>query len=203
MARRSSGGDGGKLSEETRESPWYAPGLRFNCTQCGGCCTGPTGFVWFDETEAAALAAHLGLTVRAFRERYAVRKHGRWSLREIVRDGMYDCVFLETDDSGRRGCGVYAHRPTQCRTWPFWPSNLQTPADWAEAAASCPGMEVPEAYRSEQETAQKNGGASAGGCAGGGCGCGTKGDGPPSGNAGGFVPVEAIRIELARNPDGL
>ena len=27
-------------------TPWYADGLPFTCTQCGDCCTGDPGYVW-------------------------------------------------------------------------------------------------------------------------------------------------------------
>ena len=36
---------------------WYAEGLRFGCTQCGNCCTGPPGAVWFTAEEGRAMAA--------------------------------------------------------------------------------------------------------------------------------------------------
>jgi hypothetical protein len=34
---------------------------------------------------------------------------------------------------------VYAARPRQCRTWPFWDSNLKSPDDWKHACEACPG----------------------------------------------------------------
>ena len=30
-------------------------------------------------------------------------------------------------------------RPTQCRTWPFWPENLRNNRAWHSAAKTCPG----------------------------------------------------------------
>ena len=35
---------------------WYHEGLRFECTQCGKCCSGAPGFVWVDDGEVAAMA---------------------------------------------------------------------------------------------------------------------------------------------------
>ena len=36
-------------------------------------------------------------------------------------------------------CSVYEARPTQCRTWPFWPENM-TPRSWTSIARFCPGV---------------------------------------------------------------
>ncbi len=122
------------------QTPWYAPGLSFECTQCGNCCTGPPGYVWFNPDEARAIAAYLGLSEDEFRRRYAAKKSGRWTLEEVRTESGYDCVFLRRDEQGKAWCRVYPVRPTQCRTWPFWDSNLRSPRDWAEAAETCPGM---------------------------------------------------------------
>ena len=43
-----------------------------------------------------------------------------------------DCVFLQSS-RGKRGCAIYSVRPLQCRTWPFWSSNIDTPEDWMSA----------------------------------------------------------------------
>ena len=119
---------------------WFEPGLSFQCTQCGNCCTGPSGYVWYTETEARDIAEHLGITVGEFRKRYARKKHGRWTLDEVKRDGQYDCIFLQWNDDGTAGCSIYPVRPQQCRTWPFWPENLSSEQAWHDAAVTCPGM---------------------------------------------------------------
>jgi Fe-S-cluster containining protein len=120
---------------------WYADGLRFSCTQCGNCCTGPPGYVWFNDDEADAMAAHLKIDVDTFRERYARRLFGRWTLDEHRNaEDQFDCVFLERTDDGKALCSIYPVRPAQCRTWPFWPENLRSEKAWAKAGATCPGM---------------------------------------------------------------
>ena len=124
-------------------APWYEAGLKFSCTQCGNCCSGPPGYVWIGEEETAALAKHLDMTVEAFRKQYARRAHGRWTLDERwnARIKGYDCIFLRRDpDTGKAFCGVYKARPTQCRTWPFWHENLRSQASWDRASRGCPGM---------------------------------------------------------------
>lgn len=95
-------------------------GLRFTCTQCGNCCTGPTGFVLFNDKEARAMAESLGITKRAFHEKYTRDTVAGRSLTENKTGYGYDCVFLTRDEkTGMTGCSVYESRPEQCRTWPL------------------------------------------------------------------------------------
>lgn len=116
-------------------------GLRFACTMCGNCCTGAPGSVLMDSGEQADLAGHLGLSHDAFIEQYTQPLDGGVSLRERLTAFGWDCVFLDrTSIPGRAMCGVYEHRPLQCRTWPFWKKNLSDARAWDRAAATCPGM---------------------------------------------------------------
>lgn len=114
--------------------PWYHEGLRFTCSQCGDCCTGAPGYVWVNKAEIAALAAALDESDVSQFEAMYVRKVGiRKTLREYS-DGA--CVFF---DRQTRKCKVYSARPRQCRTWPFWESNLRTPETWRQTCEVCPG----------------------------------------------------------------
>jgi uncharacterized protein len=119
------------VSEDTPD-PWYKDGLPFTCTRCGHCCTGAPGFVWVTEEEIEAIAAFRGEPVGEFRALYTRKAKGKVSLREKAND---DCVFWDKD----RGCTVYPVRPAQCRTWPFWASNVETPEAWEKTVAVCPG----------------------------------------------------------------
>jgi Fe-S-cluster containining protein len=114
------------------EQPWYKDGLNFTCTQCGKCCTGEPGFVWVDDAEIDKLAANRGMNRAEFAAVYTYRTRGKVSLREKANG---DCTFWDA----ARGCTVYPVRPKQCRTWPFWESNVTTPEDWAKTEAVCPG----------------------------------------------------------------
>jgi Fe-S-cluster containining protein len=126
-----------------KEQEWYADGLKFTCTQCGNCCTGPEGYVWINEAEIKAMADHFKLLPFEFLRRYARKLNGRWSLNEIEFEGQYDCVFLAEDPAtGRRGCSIYPVRPTQCRTWPFWPELLKSKRTYAEVGRRCPGTKA-------------------------------------------------------------
>lgn len=113
--------------------PWFQDGLRFNCTQCGNCCTGAPGYVWVNQAEIDALAEQHGLSVDDFERKYVRRVGVRRSLVEFPNG---DCVFF---DGESRQCTVYDVRPRQCRTWPFWHSNLTSKEAWAETCEACPG----------------------------------------------------------------
>jgi Fe-S-cluster containining protein len=117
-------------------------GLRFTCTQCGNCCTGPTGYVLFNDTEARAMAKTLGISKQAFLDEYTHETILGQSLNENHTEHGYDCIFLTRDEkTGKTGCSVYTARPEQCRTWPFWDSNLGSKRAWASASRGCPGMD--------------------------------------------------------------
>ncbi|MEX0774968.1 MAG: YkgJ family cysteine cluster protein [Phycisphaeraceae bacterium] len=124
----------------TQVKEWYAGGLRFTCTQCGNCCSGPPGYVWYDAAEEQAMADHLKLSIANFRQRYAIRHEGGWSLCEKLTPQGYDCIFLKRNGDGKGLCSIYEVRPKQCRTWPFWPDNLKSPRAWVNAGSRCPGM---------------------------------------------------------------
>lgn len=118
-------------------------GLRFSCTMCGNCCSGPSGYVLVNDEELAKLAARLGVTVREFEARYTTWNAAGRSL--VEKEGPhgvgYDCVFLDrTTVPGKAVCGVYEDRPTQCRTWPFWPSLMKRREAWEAARQVCPGI---------------------------------------------------------------
>ena len=123
----------------TKKPPWYSAGLAFECQQCGRCCAGPIeGYVWVSDEDVRAIAARLGLSEQQMRARH-VRKVGRrQSLREDAR--TKDCIFLQTDGPDGRGCAIYEFRPIQCRTWPFWATNLVSPDAWAMAQLRCAGI---------------------------------------------------------------
>ncbi len=112
---------------------WYHEGLRFRCTGCGECCTGDPGFVWVTDEEIARLAAECGLDREQFEANY-VRQVG--SRKSLIEHENGDCVLF---DPHARACRAYRARPRQCQTWPFWSSNVRTPADWKQVCRVCPG----------------------------------------------------------------
>jgi hypothetical protein len=127
------------------EEPWYRDGLRFRCTRCGNCCTGAPGFVWVNEAEIAAIAAHIGEPADEVRERHTRPAGPERSLREKANG---DCIFFDR----QAGCTIYPVRPRQCRTWPFWESNLKTPEAWERTCSVCPGSGKGELISAEEIT---------------------------------------------------
>lgn len=127
------------MSASGGDRPWYAEGLGFACTRCGNCCSGSPGHVWVSPAECERIAVQLNLSLEDCTRRYVRRVGLRLSLRE-QRGG--DCVFLVRGAGGVTSCVIHPVRPTQCRTWPFWASNLNTPEAWNKAARGCPGMNV-------------------------------------------------------------
>jgi len=124
--------------------PWYNAGLKFECSQCGDCCTGAPGYVWVNNAEIEALATAVGMAAEAFEDLYVRRVGVRKSLKEFP-DGA--CVFFDTE---KRNCTVYQARPRQCRTWPFWDSNLKSPEDWQHTCDVCPGSGKGKLYSIEE-----------------------------------------------------
>ena len=131
--------------------PWYSEGLRFKCTQCGDCCTGAPGFVWVNKAEIEAIAAVLGYDDLDEFENQYVRTIGiRKSLIEFPNG---DCVFF---DNQTRHCKVYDARPRQCRTWPFWESNLLSEEDWERTCEECPGSGKGKLYQLSEIAARRD-----------------------------------------------
>lgn len=117
-------------------------GLRFGCTMCGNCCTGPEGYVLYTPEEGRALAARLGISDDEFVREYTKETFLGRSLREKTTPWGLDCVFLDREKvPGKAVCGVYEDRPAQCRTWPFWSSMLRSEANWIAAKRTCPGLD--------------------------------------------------------------
>jgi Fe-S-cluster containining protein len=119
--------------ESTVSQPWYRDGLRFECTQCGNCCTGSPGYVWVNDEEIRAIAAYLDKPLGEIRLLNTRPARGKVSLIEYPNG---DCIYF---DPRGRGCTIYPVRPVQCRTWPFWSSNLESPEAWRQLRSVCPG----------------------------------------------------------------
>ena len=117
-----------------KQSPWWSKGIRFECQESGNCCTsrGEYGYVYLTLKDRKNLAEWFKMTTREFTKKYCVRTDGYYHL---VENGSPDCIYI----SGQK-CTVYEARPTQCRTWPFWPENMSAKR-WNDNIQSfCPGV---------------------------------------------------------------
>jgi len=117
------------------KKPWYSDGLQFTCSGCGDCCTGGAGYVWVNKEEIHAIAAQMGMLddMETFMSTYTRKVGIRYSLKEYSNG---DCYFF---DNQTRRCNVYNARPRQCKTWPFWDSNLKSEKTWKQTCQTCPG----------------------------------------------------------------
>ena len=98
-------GDRWKAREQIpmNDLPWYHRGLRFQCKQCGACCTGDPGYVWVNKAEIAAMAAAIRVAVEEFERRFVRQVGVRKSLIEMPGG---DCVFFHGES---RTCQVYGY----------------------------------------------------------------------------------------------
>ncbi|MDR2600984.1 MAG: YkgJ family cysteine cluster protein [Spirochaetaceae bacterium] len=115
--------------------PWYRDGIFFSCSKCSSCCRGESGYVFLSREDAQRLGDSCDLKLEEFIQTYC-----RWvddgaeKLLSLKEKSSYDCIFW------KNGCSVYKNRPLQCRTYPFWPSMLESKEIWAETSSSCPGV---------------------------------------------------------------
>ncbi|MBI4824809.1 MAG: YkgJ family cysteine cluster protein [Nitrospirae bacterium] len=122
---------------------FYKDGIRFECRGSGRCCTsrGVYGFIYLNLEERRRLAEHLGTSTLQFTKRYCDKLHGYFHLKEPDKD----CRFLID-----KKCTVYEARPLQCRTWPFWPENMNAKAWESEVAPFCAGVGKGRLYTAEE-----------------------------------------------------
>lgn len=100
------------------------------------CCMGNNDddYIAADPHEQERIRAFLGVTQQWFRRRYIVAvDHGTQGIRI---DNSGRCAFL---DRANR-CRIYAVRPRQCRTYPFWPEVLANRSAWQAEARQCEGI---------------------------------------------------------------
>lgn len=129
---------------------WWAKGLRFECQGSGRCCVSRDGYgyVYMTKEDRVRMAKALDLGLREFTKTHCQIEDGIYSLID-GEEGR--CRFL----NGKQ-CGVYEGRPTQCRTWPFWPEVMQAKAWKEEVAAYCPGVGKGKVWSKEEIQEQLN-----------------------------------------------
>jgi Fe-S-cluster containining protein len=110
---------------------FFDAGIRFECRRCGVCCSGDPGVIRISRREMHLLADFLKISIPDL-----TRMH----LRPIATGFS---IAEETDGSCRfydQVCRIYPVRPLQCRTYPFWFSQMRSLQQWEKARCQCPGI---------------------------------------------------------------
>jgi len=106
--------------------------LRFECQRgCINCCN-MEGYVYLTEEDLKRASKFTRLTVRAFEAKYVYRTRHQMRFRKPPDK---QCPFLEN-----HGCSIHPAKPTQCRTFPFWPEIVERRTTWNRTARYCPGI---------------------------------------------------------------
>ena len=111
-------------------------GIRFECQGSGNCCVsrGTYGFVYLSNKDIKKLSDGFKITEQNFVKNYCQKTDGFIHLKELKKNNG-NCIFLKDNK-----CTVYKSRPIQCRTWPFWPENMNTKTWNNEISKNCPGI---------------------------------------------------------------
>ena len=129
---------------DNKKTSWYMAGLHFECTQCGNCCSGPSeGYIWVTKPEIKLIADFFKITQNQLRQQYLKRIGSRTTILEQPETN--DCIFLRKID-GQKKCVIYPVRPSQCKSWPFWTSNLTNQKAWNKANQKCSGINRGKLY---------------------------------------------------------
>lgn len=117
--------------------------MKFECQDSckGKCCSSSWnqgwGFVFLTKGDIAKLSKYLNKAVSEFADygqfrftRFSAGPTAQW----FLKTNLGTCRFFK---NGK--CGVYEARPTQCRTFPFWPEYMK-PQSWEKLKSICPGI---------------------------------------------------------------
>jgi len=106
--------------------------LRFECQPgCTKCCD-QEGNVYLGIGDLERAAKFVGMSAKAFEKKYVYRTAHQMRFRKPPQK---QCPFLESD-----GCSIHPAKPTQCRTFPFWPEIVERRDTWKHTGRSCPGI---------------------------------------------------------------
>lgn len=132
--------------------PYYKhTSLRFKCTGCGRCCYGnKSDYILLSVNEAENIRLALNLDEHVFVRDYLSKLVRGGNGLRILNNGR--CCLL--DDNNQ--CRVYALRPTQCRTYPFWPEIINSSSEWHNEAKRCEGINRGEVVSLEHIEAELN-----------------------------------------------
>ena len=113
----------------------FEKGIKFKCQGSANCCIsrGNHGYVFLSQKDLLRLSIYFKVTKKYFKKKFCQTTDDYLHLKEIKKNG--ECIFLN-----KKKCSVYSARPTQCRTWPFWPENMNSKIWNKEILNFCPGI---------------------------------------------------------------
>jgi len=123
---------------------YHSTPIRFKCTQCSQCCYGGKyAYVRASAQEIENIIRFMRIDADEFETKYLVKlvDHGygirmKQSALAKTLGKQGHCMLLS--DEGE--CSVYSVRPTQCRTYPFWPEILISEEKWNNEITRCEGI---------------------------------------------------------------
>lgn len=132
------------MKDLSSQKQWWDGGVQFECQQSGKCCVshGEYGFVYLTLKDRQNIAKELGLSTRAFTKEYCAKTDGVY---HIADKGDPTCLFLKN-----KMCTIYKVRPTQCRTWPFWPETMGAKSWKKDVVKFCPGVNKGKLYSKDE-----------------------------------------------------
>jgi len=121
---------------------WHS-GLKFECHQCGYCYTFPGGAIFASQEDFKKIAEFLNISFKDFLTHYTEDSDGFVSIRSLQNG---PCIFYD------HGCKIYSTRPTQCRTFPFWPVILKSESRWTDQSKTCQGINQGKTWSRQEIT---------------------------------------------------
>ncbi|MFA5569830.1 MAG: YkgJ family cysteine cluster protein [Sphaerochaetaceae bacterium] len=128
-------------------SCFYEQGLRFTCQDsCYYCCGVEPGFVFLTKSDLRRLSEFLSLSKEDVIRAYCRKvPFGSFSYISLNEKKNHDCIFLHD----QKKCSVYQGRPTQCKTYPFWSTIVDSQESWSREKEYCPGINVGQLHTKE------------------------------------------------------
>lgn len=149
-----------KVVAKPKADVWYAKGIRFQCQGSGQCCVshGEYGFVYVTAGDRKRMAKLRGISTSEFTRKYCLKEEGLFRLKDgeplnletwqadgSAKATAKPCIFLVN-----KRCAIYEARPTQCRTWPYWPETMSAKAWKKDVVQFCPGVDKGRVWSREE-----------------------------------------------------
>ncbi|MCK5557422.1 MAG: YkgJ family cysteine cluster protein [Candidatus Hydrogenedentes bacterium] len=116
--------------------------LRFECQECGQCCTTWYGDVSLRDEDIHKISKELGTDEEVFEKRYVARGSRGRTIIKLLPDRY--CPFY------RDGCTIHEFKPLTCASWPFWDYVTDSEDSWNRAGKQCPGVRKGRVYSTEE-----------------------------------------------------